>query len=509
MKQLLQALLDLVYPHLLELWLLNDSDRGPFLGLLRASNIDQLEAELPNFANYANSRAADIGLSLFPRLVPESGGPSLEMPTRVVCVELPFASYEGGEAECRERVNKVAVPPAGVLYGCDRLYLIWLLTEPAPPNAVLRLARLLGRALGGKSPGCSRRSIVLRRSSRTFSAQGAVLRLETWRPGLCVGFSEFLPYVQLRSRGRGEGLSATSELGLAAKRFHEHGLSIVPVQPREKRPWDNDWPHLSLTADDVDLIWAATPNANIGLICGSTGFVALDCDGPACRDWAASNMPATPFRTISGSGTGAHFVYRWHVGIPLRPRKVVPPGLTIRTGEHEGVSLLAEGNQFVLPGSVHPSGGRYQWADGDPLPELSSVPVFDLTWLPQQESPPSRTATRTVRRAGDAGRGDYSTLDIVRLFETHGLYLRPLLGGRHAVVCPWSGEHSTKSANARDTSAAVWEATDGKWPSFRCLHAHCDNRRIRDVIDFFGHEIVDTHCGSRWDAAARKQKGTD
>src|SRR5690606_18647129 len=74
--------------------------------------------------------------------------------------------------------------------------------------------------------------------------------------------------------------------------------------------------------------------------------------------------------------------------------------------------------------------------------------------------------------------GDYATLDVVKWFEKHGAYLRPLpRRGMHAVVCPWEHEHTTESS---DTATVVWEAKDGRWPQFRCLHTHCDERRIKD-----------------------------
>ena len=92
-----------------------------------------------------------------------------------------------------------------------------------------------------------------------------------------------------------------------------------------------------------------------------------------------------------------------------------------------------------------------------------------------------RTTGSSSAPPSSGRRGDYRTLDVVGWFASNGHYLRDLGEGKHAVVCPWSNEHS-EDGNGTDT--VVWEASGG-WPAFRCLHAHCDDRRIGDVMAFF------------------------
>ena len=96
------------------------------------------------------------------------------------------------------------------------------------------------------------------------------------------------------------------------------------------------------------------------------------------------------------------------------------------------------------------------------------------------------------------GAGDFRTLDVARWFAHRGMYRRALGGGKHAVRCPWNGEHST---NDLETSSAtvIWEA-DGGWPTFHCSHDHCDGRSIRDVIARWGD--ADHYCAQQWRASA-------
>lgn len=95
-----------------------------------------------------------------------------------------------------------------------------------------------------------------------------------------------------------------------------------------------------------------------------------------------------------------------------------------------------------------------------------------------------------------AGAGDYTTLDVCRWFAAHGAYRRHLGQNKHAVACPWAAEHSGESA-ANDTSTVVWEASTN-WPSFHCSHAHCEGRRITDVMAMWGD--ADAFCARAWSA---------
>lgn len=96
-----------------------------------------------------------------------------------------------------------------------------------------------------------------------------------------------------------------------------------------------------------------------------------------------------------------------------------------------------------------------------------------------------------------AGRGDYRTLDVVGWFSSRGMYRRHLGHGKHAVVCPWSHEHSNDTW-VGDTSTVVWEATEN-WPSFHCSHTHCEGRSIREVMALWGN--ADAYCGRLWERA--------
>jgi hypothetical protein len=119
----------------------------------------------------------------------------------------------------------------------------------------------------------------------------------------------------------------------------------------------------------------------------------------------------------------------------------------------------------------------------------------------QRSAPPARPAVALPARS-DGSRGDLKTLDVVAWFAAHQSYRRAMTGGKHAVLCPWQAEHSTKSA-ALDSSTVIWEVHETAWPSFHCSHAHCTGRTIRDVIALWGD--ADAFCAGTWQPAKRRR----
>ena len=113
---------------------------------------------------------------------------------------------------------------------------------------------------------------------------------------------------------------------------------------------------------------------------------------------------------------------------------------------------------------------------------------------------PPRPKPAPLPARADGSRGDLKTLDVVAWFAAHDAYRRAMGRGKHAVLCPWAGEHSTE-AGPLDSSTVIWEAHGGAWPSFLCSHAHCAGRSIRDVLAQWGD--ADGFCAGTWQARKR------
>jgi hypothetical protein len=75
---------------------------------------------------------------------------------------------------------------------------------------------------------------------------------------------------------------------------------------------------------------------------------------------------------------------------------------------------------------------------------------------------------------------------VITALRNHGLYKAPLGDGKHDITCPWVREHT----GAVDGGSAYFEPDD-QWPigGFKCLHGHCVDRHIRDLLRFLDIEI--------------------
>lgn len=72
---------------------------------------------------------------------------------------------------------------------------------------------------------------------------------------------------------------------------------------------------------------------------------------------------------------------------------------------------------------------------------------------------------------------------VVSALKERGLYKSPLGEGKHDLTCPWVAEHTDQV----DGGTAYWEP-DEAFPTggFKCLHGHCVDRHLRDLLDHLG-----------------------
>ncbi|MEZ5492009.1 MAG: hypothetical protein R3F50_17115 [Gammaproteobacteria bacterium] len=71
---------------------------------------------------------------------------------------------------------------------------------------------------------------------------------------------------------------------------------------------------------------------------------------------------------------------------------------------------------------------------------------------------------------------------LVEIFKQNGLYKSLLQDGKHDITCPWVSEHT----NAVDSGTAYFEPVD-EYPlgGFNCLHGHCVDRNIHDLLAIY------------------------
>lgn len=186
--------------------------------------------------------------------------------------------------------------------------------------------------------------------------------------------------------------------------YADRGWKVIPLHPRSKAPLGK-LPSGQLLVpngkDDAtsDLVtvfrwWRAAPAANIGIVCGASGFVALDVDPRSGGDEdlfelerELGELPET-VRQLSGGG-GEHYLFNHPGGElqghawPATPRTALDPKGKVR--RVSGVDVKDRGYILAEP-SIHPDTRReYAW---DLSPD--DVPIADLpaAWLDRLRVPP-------------------------------------------------------------------------------------------------------------------------
>ena len=103
---------------------------------------------------------------------------------------------------------------------------------------------------------------------------------------------------------------------------------------------------------------------------------------------------------------------------------------------------------------------------------------------------PTRQSTRSAQQRPSDGDPVWiprpEENGVLVALRDRGLYKAPLGDGKHDITCPWLKAH-TGEVNG---GTAYFEPDDN-WPigGFKCLHGHCAERHIRDLLRFVDIEV--------------------
>lgn len=186
------------------------------------------------------------------------------------------------------------------------------------------------------------------------------------------------------------------------------GLSVLPITPGTKHP-PIKWKNLQERHPEPEELEAwFERECPVGIVCGKvSGLVVVDSDSPEAEEWAAENLPPTPWCVRTGESTkhpgfrGVHRYYR-HPGVAVRNRARI----VIGAGKL-ALDVRADGGQVLSPGSQHPSGVCYEAMSPEAwTPEQkAALPLFEPAWLEATpEAEPAPEAPPPMPRAPSPGR---------------------------------------------------------------------------------------------------------
>lgn len=155
-----------------------------------------------------------------------------------------------------------------------------------------------------------------------------------------------------------------------APAYFERGIPVIPLRPRSKRPFMDDWSKYQhgLDAEEFNN-WLNLPqDNNIGLVLGEKSGICcvdIDTDDPMLLDNISKLLPASPWVRVGKKGCVLAFKFNprlttFHVNIvdednPSKPKPIL--------------DFLTSGTQIVLPPSIHPETKK---------PYASNVELLDV-----------------------------------------------------------------------------------------------------------------------------------
>lgn len=183
-----------------------------------------------------------------------------------------------------------------------------------------------------------------------------------------------------------------------ANEYLDNGWSVLPVKPEEKRPYMTNWLQYNRSRVSRGMMenwFTSLSGAGIGIVTGKiSNIVVLDVEN-YCKIPIDELLKKYPTQMISRTGSGGyHLFYQY-------PTNVSHIGN--RVGLFDGIDLRADGGFIVLPPTIHPSGGRYEWV------QKGMAGVFPNSLLDVQSQPKAQGdgwITETLRGVSEGGRND-------------------------------------------------------------------------------------------------------
>lgn len=212
-------------------------------------------------------------------------------------------------------------------------------------------------------------------------------------------------------------ISCTCKAGAGCKSIGKHPIPFKWVEAASKE------------ADSVKAWWRTFQKANLGVVAGqSSGVVVVDIDprhgGNDSLDDLQVKMGKLPdtATVITGSG-GQHIYFKHPGGIVKNSAGALGVGIDVR----------GDGGFVVGPGSLHSSGGFYEWeASSEPLDVGFAVMP---QWLQKLVYEPPRVKTSPI--------------------ESDGVVIE---GGRNVWLTSLAGAVRRKGCGYKPVFAAIWFA---------------------------------------------------
>lgn len=308
-----------------------------------------------------------------------------------------------------------------------------------------------------------------------------------------------------------------------AELYISQGVTVFPLYPPGTGPGKQDGKNPAVTGyrqlrsdwateADQKKYWGGPPAYNMAMLL-PPGHVVVDLDSKAddglrVRQWLEAQASLAATLQVKTLG-GRHLYFRCEDLPALTKPDGSPRGTPLVSVINAAVTaeLMLPGMHITVPPSRRQSGFVYAWLGSGKPTSISWKTLQDIFGFKEPSSGRSSGSRAASDRENLQSRhaGDLESLDVVKLFTEAGIYGGCISSseGKHSVKCPFSEQHSDHGEgwSAADTSAVIYEPSEGRRPAFDCKHAHCQGRKIHDVIERFDAThpgLVDDCCNERY-----------
>ena len=185
----------------------------------------------------------------------------------------------------------------------------------------------------------------------------------------------------------------TEKIREALYKYQKRGLPVIPCNG--KVPLIKNWQNRNLAPTDEEIEeWLGKwPDMNIGLLTGvASGIVGIDVDGTLAKERleeiSNGDIPETWGYKTPGSEAGCRLLYRLPDGIGKASKWT-----DNLEGEHSELVFLGDGQQTILPPSIHPNGKKYAWLKGSTPADvdIAEVPEWMISRMTEKKAKESKT----------------------------------------------------------------------------------------------------------------------
>jgi len=312
---------------------------------------------------------------------------------------------------------------------------------------------------------------------------------------------------------------------LAAARYYHQvlGMAVHPLyafnrgteREKGKKPVNTGYPKhtaADVTPENLEEWFAPGSDNNVGVVVRSP-YVEVDLDskpdqGTAVQSWVAgqAQLECVPRERTTG---GVHLLFICRD----IPASVLEKGKPLVSQLNLAVSaeLFCNGHNLVISPSVHKSGHAYHWEVTGVIPEVRWADL--VNWFGFVVPEPKRRGRPAKEKPWwSKWREDLRTLDLVNVMREFGALGECVDAdeSKWSARCPWEDQHSGDSQDA-GTDTVIFNKP-GELPGYHCLHGHCNNRTIQDLLEWAEARrpgIIANNCTAMrvWEPGDRNSEG--